>query len=130
MIMNECPKRRNVGWCVAFWPAWSETGAAARVWAFAEDERRLSRENVLDRQVISLDGEEVLVDVARLGMVAMYWRAPDGRVGQSRRSESGWTQQRLESAQAEQVEVLFDSLANGIRSGVFELPGLLAEVEK
>jgi hypothetical protein len=102
--------------------------AAARLWAFAEDERRLSRENVLDRQVIPLDGQDVLVDVARVGMVAMYWRAPDGRIGRVRGVAGGWEYPTLSGADEEAVAALFDALGKGIRSGAFSLPALTAEV--
>ncbi len=104
---------------------------AARLWALAEDERRLGRENALDRQVIALDGDEVLVEVARVGRLGLYFRAPDGSVGQARASSAGWTWQRLnEPAQQEQVAALFDGLTRGIRVGVYELPALVSEVRR
>lgn len=102
--------------------------AAARLWAFAEDERRLTRENALDRQVVTLAGEEVLVDVARIGMVAMYWRSPDGQVGRAVRSGADWRYESLSGASADQVRDLFVAMEKGIRSGFFTLPGLTAEV--
>lgn len=108
--------------------ALSPEQAAARLWAFAEDERRLSRENVLDRQVIPLDGQDVLVDVARVGMVAMYWRSPDGRIGRVRAVAGGWEYPALSGTDAEAVSELFDALGKGIRSGFFTLPALAAEV--
>ena len=104
--------------------------AAARLWAFAEDERRLTRENTLDRQVIVLDGEQVLVDVARIGMVALYWRAPDGRVGRAASVADGWDYRALEGGDADHVTALFDALGKGIRTGLFTLPGLTAEVNR
>jgi len=102
--------------------------AAARLWAFAEDERRLARENALDRQVVHLGGEDVLVEVARVGMVALYWRAPDGRVGRAVSAPEGWEYRPVDGADAENVGALFDALGKGIRSGLFTLPGLTAEV--
>lgn len=101
--------------------------AAARLWAFAEDERRLSRENILDRQVIPLDGNDVLVDVARVGMVAMYWRAPDGRVGRAARTAEQWSYPVLGAGGASAVDSLFDALGKGIRTGSFALPELTSE---
>jgi len=101
--------------------------ASARLWAFAEDERRLSRENALGRQVISLGGEELLVDTARLGMVALYYRTPEGAFGQAVPVGDGWTWQPLTgAAEAEQVSALFDALAKGVRVGFFTLPTPLA----
>lgn len=104
--------------------------AAARLWAFAEDERRLARENTLDRQVIPLDGEQVLVDVARIGMVAMYWRAPDGRLGRAQAVAGGWRYPVFEAPEADAVDGLFEALGKGIRSGFFTLPALTAEVSR
>lgn len=102
---------------------------AARVWAFAEDERRLTKENAMGRQVAPIDGSEVLVDVARLGMVAMYYRTPDGRLGQVVRHGDGWMWTDLaDEADRTQVSALFDALGKGIRTGWFELPSPLAAV--
>jgi hypothetical protein len=102
---------------------------AARLWAFAEDERRLTRENAIGRQVAPFNGGEVLVDVARLGMVAMYFRAPDGRTGQVIRSGDDWLWEPLsDDADIAQVSALFDALGKGIRTGWFELPSPLAAI--
>lgn len=100
---------------------------AARLWAFAEDERRLGRENALDRQVAEIDGVEHLVDVVRLGMVAMYWRGPDGAVGQVVPDGVGWRWARREDpATQAQINALFDALGRGIRVGWFTLPSPVA----
>jgi len=52
--------------------------AASRLWAFLEDEARLARESGLHREPVTVAGEEVLADVARLGLVALYYRTPGG----------------------------------------------------
>ena len=64
--------------------------AAARLWAITEDELRLARENGLDRQVVQVDGAEVLADVARLGMVALYFRSEGGVVGMVEYTGRAW----------------------------------------
>jgi hypothetical protein len=98
--------------------------AAARLWAFAEDELRLSRENGLDRQVVSVGGEELLADVVHLGMVAMYFRAEGGRVGVAVRRGDTFAWELLEDGDAvRQVGLLFDKMKHGVRSGAFLLPG-------
>lgn len=100
--------------------------AAQRLWSFSEDELRLSKENAIDRQVINLGEEEVLVDVARLGMVAMYYKTESGEVGWAVREGSAWTWQRCENtAEQQQILELFDALEKQIRVGFFELPGAL-----
>ncbi|MCB9741419.1 MAG: DUF3450 family protein [Alphaproteobacteria bacterium] len=96
---------------------------ASRLWGFCEDELRLSRENALDRQVITLDGAETLVDVARLGMVALYFRTDDGRFGRavSEGEDVRWVYYTDPESQA-RLDELFDALAKQIRVGYFELP--------
>lgn len=103
--------------------------AAARLWQVTEDELRLGRENALDRQVIQLDGAETYVETARLGMVALYFRAPDGRVGWAERGATGWTWRFADGrAATQQVHDLFDALGKQIRTGAFTLPNALPEV--
>lgn len=97
---------------------------AARLWAWVEDERRLSRENGMDRQVIELNGREVMVDVARLGMVALFYRTPTGEIGRATREEGAdwsWTKITDRDSQAE-VSALFSALTRGVRTGWFDLP--------
>jgi hypothetical protein len=98
--------------------------ATARLWAFTEDELRLARENGLDRQVVLVEGAEVLADVARLGMVALYFRTDGGAVGTAvRKADGTWTWQTLEGRDAQKsVGTLFEKLAHGIRNGSFVLP--------
>lgn len=110
----------------------SAEDAAARLWGLAEDELRLTKENGLDKQVITLDGEELLVRVARLGMVALYFQTEDGRVGKAVRGADGsWSWLTLSGAEEQaQLYDLFDALDKGIRVGWFELPYALGEVAR
>ncbi|MBN1337062.1 MAG: DUF3450 family protein [Deltaproteobacteria bacterium] len=101
----------------------SPEGATARLWAFTEDELRLTRENGLDRQIVPLDGQEVLADVARLGMVALYFRTDGGLYGTAVRSAEGWTWKALTLREDQRaVESFFNKVAHGVRSGDFTLP--------
>jgi len=106
-----------------------ETGSLAppravnRLWSFYEDELRLTRENGLYSQVIRLDGEQVLADVARLGTVAMYFQTRDGEYGQAERNGEDWRFARLDDrAAVQRIDKLFESLKKQIRTGYFELP--------
>jgi hypothetical protein len=106
-----------------------DTGALApprainRLWSFYEDEMRLTRENGLYSQVITLEGEQVLADVARLGTVAMYFKTRDGDYGQAERSGGAWRFTELDDrAGIQRIENLFESLRKQIRTGYFELP--------
>ncbi len=97
--------------------------AAARLWQFVEDELRLTRENGLYRQIVQVDGDEVLADVARVGMVAIYFKTDDGRVGMARRADDGWTWKKLDDEQdKKRVANLFDAFKKNIRVGFFEIP--------
>lgn len=100
--------------------------AAHRTWQFTEDELRLTRENAIDRQVIQLGGADVLAQVARVGMVQIYFRTDDGQVGRAVRASDGWTwTPYTDTAATEQVNGLFDALEKQIRSGWFALPDLV-----
>jgi hypothetical protein len=97
-----------------------------RLWAFVEDELRISRENAIYSQSINLDGQNVLVDVAKLGNAMMYFRTRDLQYGRAVASPQGWRFERFESAaDQERVARLFDSLRKQIRQGYFELPAAL-----
>ena len=88
-----------------------------------EDERRLGRENGVDRQTITLKGQEVMVEVARLGMVALYYRSPTGEIGRATREADGWTWNTIADRNGRsQVNELFNALTRGVRTGWFELP--------
>lgn len=107
------------------------TKALGRLWAFVEDELRLARENAVDRQTVTLDGVEVLGEVARLGMAALLFRAPDGRVGFAVRDGAAWTWRVVEDeADVAAIGGVFESLKKGIRTGAFELPWAFAEVSR
>ncbi len=97
-----------------------------RLWAFIEDELRISRENAIYSQTIQLSGQPVLVDVAKLGSVVLYFRTRDNRYGLARPLNDDWSWQVVNSAsQQEQIAALFDALRKQIRQGYFELPNAL-----
>lgn len=100
--------------------------AFARVWDQAEDEFRLGRESGVYKQVITLDGTEVLADVIRIGMVMMYAKTKDGQLGKTVFRDGKWHFEKLRSpAQHKQVLYLFDSFKKQIRTGLFTVPSAL-----
>jgi outer membrane murein-binding lipoprotein Lpp len=102
-----------------------------RLWAFIEDEFRISRENAIYSQSIALDGQNVLVDVAKLGSAMMFFRTRDLQYGRAVSTDSGWRWERLASASDQElVARLFDSLRKQIRQGYFELPAALPPQEQ
>ncbi len=104
--------------------------AANRLWAFHEDEIRLTRENGIYNQTIELGGERLLADVAKLGTVMMFFRTSDLRYGQVKRQGADWQFVTIDdAAQIAAIEGLFDSLQKQIRQGFFELPNTLSGME-
>lgn len=101
--------------------------AANRLWAFYEDEFRITRENGIHSQTIALDGEDVLAEVAKVGSMMLFFRLGDGRVGAARRGGDGWRFEVLtDPDDNRRVLAYFDSLGKQIRQGWFELPGNVA----
>lgn len=97
--------------------------AANRLWAFYEDEIRLTRENGIYSQTLELNGDRILADVARLGTVMMFFRTQDQRYGEAVVRNGSWTFEPVEGAEEIAViDDLFDSLAKQIRQGYFQLP--------
>ena len=100
--------------------------AVNRLWAFVEDEIRITRENAIYTQSIQLNGESVLVDIAKLGSVMMYFRTRDNQYGRAVPSNSGWTFEYIDGSENQkQVAMLFDSLRKQIRQGYFQLPNAM-----
>jgi len=80
--------------------------------------------------VVRVAGEELLVDVARVGMTMLYFRTKDGRFGRAIKGAQGWSYRLFERPeQREQVALLFDALKKRIRVGFFELPNALPPAE-
>ena len=97
--------------------------AANRLWAFIEDEIRLSRENGIYSQTIELGGEKRLVEVAKLGSVMMYFLSDDQRSGKAVKKGDTWEFVEFnQQSDKEKIALLFDSLKKQIRQGYFELP--------
>lgn len=100
-----------------------------RLWSFYEDELRLARESGLYRQAVEVNGLSQLADVARLGMMALYYRSEDGQVGMAVPAGGDWNYQPITAREGQrQVEALFDALNKNVRTGHFELPNPHAEV--
>ncbi len=101
--------------------------AVNQAWALIEDEIRLSRENGIYQQTITLDGEKVLVDIAKLGSVFLFFQTRDNRAGMARRTDNNeWRFETTNTTgDVERIAKLFDALKKQIRQGYFELPNPL-----
>lgn len=95
----------------------------ARVWNLVESEFRLTAESGLYRQTIVVDGRSQLSEVARLGMVLLYFRTFDGSYGYAVSQESEWRYRVAEDRDTEaRIATLFDMLRRNLREGFFQLP--------
>ncbi len=95
----------------------------SELWALVEDELRLTRENGLYQQIIPLEGASTLVEIAKLGMVMLFFKTPDGRYGLTRHEGDGWHYETVSQADdQERIANLMESLRKQIRQGYFELP--------
>lgn len=101
--------------------------AVNQAWSLIEDEIRLSKENGIYQQTIPLNGEKVLVDMAKLGTVFLFFQTRDNQSGMARRAEDGsWKYELVDNTvDMERIKNLFDSLKKQIRQGYFELPNPL-----
>lgn len=100
--------------------------ALGKLWAFVEDEIRLGRENGVHRQTLVIDGHENLVSVAKLGMVAMFYKTADNKYGFTRKNaQGGFDFVPLKDKESvEQVATLFDGLKKQIRTGQYNIPNV------
>lgn len=101
--------------------------ALNRLWGFVEDEMRMTRESGLFSQPVLVHGKEQLAEVARIGMVAMYYKTSDDEFGSTERKNGQWTFRSItDEAGRKEVRTLFETFKKQIRVGYFELPNALS----
>mgnify|MGYP006280881327 FL=1 len=97
--------------------------ALTRLWNIVDSEFRLVGDSGLYRQTISLQGEEKLAEVARLGMVLLYFRTLDGQVGTAIPVDGSYRYETVTDPDSRrQIEELFDALQRNLRQGFFTVP--------
>lgn len=90
------------------------------------DEIRMTKENAIFKQSIKLDGEDKLVEVARVGTAMMFFRTPDDKVGYVTRSNNVWVyKEELNKEKQTEIVNIFDAFKKQIRTGYFTLPNAL-----
>jgi hypothetical protein len=105
----------------------SASEALDKVWTWVDAELALARQTGLHPQVIKLGGAEVMSEVARLGLVVLYARTPDGRFAVAQKNGETWSWSLVETpADQERVKVLFTAINQGLDKGFYSLPGALA----
>jgi len=104
--------------------------ALALTWNTYGDAIRMSKENGLFKQTISIKGQDRLAEVARIGTVAMYFKLPDDTVGYASKDAKGWYyKEAISKKEQDQILALFDSFKKQIRSGYFTLPNAIVMTE-
>ncbi len=104
----------------------SPARALSRLWSFVEDELRLTRESGLYRQTVSIDGQERLAEVLRIGTLMLYYKTDDGAFGKATREADQWVFRPLDDPNDQRLLLeAFDSFKKQIRVGYFELPNAL-----
>jgi seryl-tRNA synthetase len=97
--------------------------AVARIWGSYDDMLRMSSENGMFKQPITLGGEQKLVDVAKLGTVMLFFMTPDGDVGYAKKEGGKYVYvTESDAGRQEQILLLFDALKKQIRTGYFTIP--------
>lgn len=101
----------------------SHQRALSRLWSFVEDEFRMTRENAMYRQAISVDGEEQLADVVRIGMVMLFFKTADEQVGYVVKRDGNYSYVTVSSPEDKRrIESLFDNYKKQIRVGYMPVP--------
>lgn len=104
--------------------------AVNRLWAFVDDEIRMTREAGIFRQPILLNGQEKLADIARVGLVVMVFQSAENEYGYVSKVNNEWRYEiEYDTQGITHIQTLFDSLKKQIRSGYFELPNSLVAAE-
>ncbi len=102
--------------------------AANQLWAFVEDELILGRSSGLYNESITVEGEDRLVKVLRIGKLAMFFKTQDNQYGLMQKVGGEWQQQSLDGKEANgQLDYLFDSFNKNIRNGLFKVPNYLPQ---
>jgi len=104
--------------------------ALSMVYNAYADEMRMTKENGIFKQTISLDGENKLAEVARVGTVMMFFKTPNERVGYVTKENNSWTyKEELNKAKQDEILALFDAFKKQIRTGYFTIPNALITSE-
>ena len=101
----------------------SAVKASQRLWSLVEDEKRLAKETSLHKQTIELSGTRRLAEVAKVGMLFLYFKTDDEVYGMAKKVNDQWTFIPFRSEEKKKQTLVFmDSLKKQIRQGFFDLP--------
>lgn len=117
--LKELQKKHSLG-------RYTDIQMLTQLWQFLEDESRLARENALSQQIVQRSSGQQQLELAKIGMWQLYYRAPNNEVGMISRVDGKDHYQAFKDSQHQkQVIHLMDSLRKNIRVGQFDLPIIL-----
>ncbi len=100
--------------------------ALSLVWASYDDTLRMTKEIGVFKQLIEIEKEQKLAEVAKIGTAMMFFVTPDDEVGYVKNSGGVYSYVVAEDdTSKEQIHALFDALQKQIRTGYFTLPNAL-----
>lgn len=100
--------------------------ALSQVYNAYNDEIRMTKENGIFKQTISLGGEEKLAEIARIGTAMMFFKTPNDTVGYVVKKGNTWSyQEELNKEKQDEILNIFDAFKKQIRTGYFTLPNAL-----
>ena len=104
----------------------TEEKALLLIWASYDDTIRLTKEIGRFKQEITVDGEVVLANIAKLGSVMMFFSTPSNKVGYVVKENGGYSYKVVTKKEdVAKIVNIFDSLKKQIRTGFFSLPNAL-----
>jgi len=104
----------------------TEEKSLSLLWASYDDTIRLTKEIGLFKQEITLNGEQKLAKIAKLGSIMMYFATPDEQVGYVTKKGDSYAYKVVSDKKGvEDIVALFDALQKQIRTGFFSLPNAL-----
>lgn len=93
------------------------------LWTHIEDEVQLAKDISIDKDIINIDGQPTLVEVAKVGMLMLFYKTANGDIGYMEYVGESWSPRPINSsANVLLVEDFFESLKKQIRTGYFEFP--------
>lgn len=100
--------------------------ALSLAWASYDDTIRVTKEIGIFKQKIDLKGKKVLVKIAKLGSIAMFFSTPSNEVGFVVKDMNDYKYKQITNPDdVKKIVALFDALQKQIRTGYFELPNAL-----
>lgn len=95
------------------------------LWKLTENELRLTQTNQFEIMKILLNGQRTTAQVAKIGMLQMYFKTADSVVGRADKGQSGW--KLLVAQEAKEVAAIeraLEKIKNEKGSAFIELPGV------